>query len=100
MSRVTFGVLSVHFGETVVQGMPPPTRDVLATLHVPMQHLEARVEPAGVASAAVVPRAGQVDAVTMRITPSNTLPLGPFKATVFVDVVDDAGRVLPARYCR
>ncbi len=80
-SRVTFNALSVHFGEEVVQGSPAPTRRVAATVHVPMQRLEARVEPpsAGTASVTLVP--DKPDGLELKITPANTLPIGPFNST-------------------
>jgi hypothetical protein len=94
-SRVTLNALSVHFGETVVKDAVPPTRKAVAIVHVPMQHLDAKVEPAGVAAVKVVPNPDQPDRVEIHITPANTLPTGIFKASVIVEVVDCTGQVRP-----
>lgn len=94
-SRVTLSALSLPFGEEVVQGAPAVTRKVVATAHVPIRRLEARVEPATVGTASVVRVPDQPDRVELRITPANTLPIGPFKATVIVDVVESSGNVVP-----
>jgi hypothetical protein len=94
-SRVTLGVLTVHFGQEVVQGEPAPTRIVAAAVHVPMQKLEARIEPAAIGTATAAPDPAQPDRMEIRITPADTLPTGPFKAALIVDVIDPSGQSLP-----
>jgi len=93
-SRVTLNVLSLHFGETVVQGLPSPMRKATATVHVPMQGLQAKVEPAGVAAVSLAPAPDNPARVEIHISPANTLPVGPFKGEVRIDVVDASGAVL------
>jgi len=94
-SRVTLNVLTVHFGQDVAQGAPPPTRTVLATVHMPFQRLAARLEPPSIGTVDVGRDAVKPDRAEIRITPSNTLPTGPFKGAVVVDVVDMDGNALP-----
>jgi hypothetical protein len=59
-----------------------------------MQRLEVRVEPSAAGTASVIPVPDQPDRMEIRITPANTLPTGPFKATVIVDVVESSGSVV------
>jgi hypothetical protein len=94
-SRVTFGVLSVHFGQEVVRDGRSPIRKLDATVHVPMQRLQARIEPTATGTVKLVPVPDNPNRLELCITPSNRLPIGPFQATVMVDVVDPSGSVAP-----
>jgi hypothetical protein len=62
---------------------------------VPMQRLQARIEPAAIGTVKLVPVPDNPNRLELCITPSNTLPIGPFQATVMVDVVGPSGSVTP-----
>jgi hypothetical protein len=93
-SRVTLDMPSLPFGEEAVQGQATPARKVVATVHVPMQRLEAVVDPA-VVTARVIPDAKEPNRFVLNIVPLPSLPTGPFTATVAVDVISPTGERLP-----
>jgi hypothetical protein len=91
-SRVTLDALALHFGETVVEEQPLPTRNVNATLHVPSGKITATVDPPQTASVRVVPDSAEPARFALNVTPGENLPSGPFHAVVSVTVRDSEGR--------
>jgi hypothetical protein len=89
-SRLIVDALALHFGESFIQGQTPPTRQLTASLHVQADGVVARVDPP-LASVAIVRNEQEPTRLTLQVTPSDTLPVGPFKATVTLEVVDETG---------
>jgi hypothetical protein len=79
-SRVTLNPLYVHFSEMAVQGQAPPRRKVVVTAHVPVDALEAFVNPA-IATVEVKRSKDDRSRFELTVAPLPTLPPGPFSCT-------------------
>ena len=85
-SRVTLNVLNVHFGDSPVQGQTPVRRKVVATAHVPLDRLEANVDPA-LAAVQVVPHGSDKKQFDLLIAPRADLAPGSLEANVTLHAV-------------
>ncbi len=91
-SRVTLDTLALHFGEKVVQGEPPVSRKVFASVHVPARAIEVRVDKPEVMAVRAVALNEDKSRYQLEFTPNaDVLPLGPFKTTATVQVVTAEG---------
>ena len=90
-SRMTLNVLNIEFAETVVHGQPPPSRKILATVHVPVEDVLARVE-SDVVTVQVIPSTANPSQFEVVVTPESSLSIGPFQSKVALDLVTRDGR--------
>jgi hypothetical protein len=88
-SRVTLNPLYLHFGEMAVHGQTPPRRKVVVTARVPVDGLEAFVNPA-IATVEVKRSEGDPNRFELTVAPLPTLPPGPFSCTVSL-TIQEAG---------
>jgi hypothetical protein len=93
-SRVTADTLALNFGEACVQGEPSSSRKVVATLHVPAQGIEARVDPK-VATSLVTRRKDDPTQFEIWITPTTGLLAGPFRSDLRIHTQIADGQALP-----
>jgi hypothetical protein len=93
-SRITLDMLSLHFGETIVDGQPPIPRKVIATVHVPTMGLEAIVGTKSV-DVQVSRRTQDPDQFEVVVTPQPSLAPGPFESRVTLNLRTPEGGTLP-----
>ncbi|GEM_PF-5821099 len=92
-SRVTLDTKAVHFGERPVYGQPPVKMKLLATVHVPVEKLEATLDKQ-VVSAEINRRTEDPSKYEVVLTTVPSLPPGEFEANLQLDVVTPAGERL------
>jgi hypothetical protein len=89
-SRVTLDAQTVHFGHQAVRGEPAVKRRVLATVHVPCQLLDVRVNPL-VATATIKRRQDDPQRYEITIGVNPELPPGNFQTNAKISVVGPNG---------
>jgi len=89
-SRVTLDAQSLSFGDSPAQGEAPVTRKVVATAHVPLQSLKAKVR-ADMVTVRVVPHTNGTQ-FDLLISPVPSLPPGKFSTDLTVHILDDEGQ--------
>jgi hypothetical protein len=89
---MTADVLYVNFGDSIVKGSPEFTRKVRAVAHVPVDSLEIVIVPP-VCTVRFERDKVHPDRFDLFITPSPTLPVGPFEGKVKVRVVQEKTRL-------
>lgn len=92
-SRMTLDILSVDFREATVRGQLPVPRKVLATIHVPVDHLEVTADPS-VAKVNVERHKSRADTFELSVSWSNSLPVGPFNTHAVIDLISPEGERL------
>jgi hypothetical protein len=90
MSRVTLDKLALDFGERPVHGGTPVMQKVMATVHVPCQHLEVAVKPE-VAAATVVPQEDDRTKFEIILVANPGFPPGRFQADAQIYTVSPSG---------
>lgn len=90
VSRITLDTLAVDFGERPIHGETPATQKVLATVHVPCQHLEVVVNPE-VATAKVSPYQGDESRFKFNLAINSDLSPGNFQTDARIFVVSPTG---------
>jgi hypothetical protein len=85
---------AVEFAETIVRGLPPPTRQVRIASHVRLKSLSAQSErnalDVSTTRGETIP-----EEYLCTLTPAEELPLGRFRALVFLEGVTHDGIRLP-----
>lgn len=89
-SRITLDTLSVDFGEAPVRGQSPAPRKVLATVHVPIDHLEVTTEPT-IALVKVEHHKSHANSFELSISWNPALPVGLFKSQAKIELITPAG---------
>lgn len=86
---------SVDFGESCVRGMPFPMEASWVTTEVPLHSLIAEC-PSSMAKCRVVQSRTDATTFAVEVTPSQTLPAGPFEFSLDLVPLRSAGDRLPA----
>jgi hypothetical protein len=76
-SRISFANQLLHFDDKCVQYGPPASRKIRATAHVPIRALELVAEPT--IAALRVEQRGHSQDYDVIVTPSSSIPIGPFQ---------------------
>jgi hypothetical protein len=92
-SRITLDTLSVDFGEAPVRGQSPVPRKVLATVHVPIDHLEVTTETT-IATVKVEHHKNHANTFELSISWNPALPVGLFKSQARIELITPAGERL------
>jgi hypothetical protein len=84
----TLSARLIHYGDSLVRGQPFESQTVTLTPAMPLEGVTARCDP----PLAAVQVTKEADRYSLRITPSESLPVGPFKFEVLVEAVTREGR--------
>ena len=84
-SRVTLSNLGIHFGESAVFRQAATPMKVEATVHVPAERIVATIVPE-VVSIRIARKTDDPSRYDLFITPKESLPQGPFKADVTLEI--------------